>query len=111
MRPRTSAARGREEAVVSLWPALSDEDAPRSCGAGKTFFLSLVRLIALEKKLVTANADLAPDRRLHASGGQARNLYAETVRNLSTRAKPDGGALASIVEHLRASLSDMRVSA
>jgi hypothetical protein len=67
-------------------------------GAGKTFFLSLVRLIALEKKLVTANADLAPDRRLHASGGQARNLYAETVRNLSTRAKPDGGALQSIVE-------------
>lgn len=67
-------------------------------GAGKTFFLHLVRLIALEKRLITIHADLAPDRRLHASGGQARNLYAEAVRNMATRAKPEGGALASIVE-------------
>jgi hypothetical protein len=67
-------------------------------GAGKTFFLNLVRSIALEKKLVTANADLNPDRRLHATGGQARSLYAELAHNLSTRTKPDGGALAGIVE-------------
>lgn len=67
-------------------------------GAGKTFFLNLVRSIALEKKLVVASADLNPDRRLHASGGQARSLYAELMRNLSTRTKPDGGALAGIVE-------------
>ena len=66
-------------------------------GAGKTFFLNLVRSLALEKRLVTMHADLAPDRRLHASGGQARNLYQEAVRNLSTRAKPDGGALQTIV--------------
>lgn len=67
-------------------------------GAGKTFFLNLVRAVALEKKLVVATADLNPDRRLHASGGQARSLYAELIRNLSTRTKPDGGALAGIVE-------------
>ena len=67
-------------------------------GAGKTFFLNLVRAVALEKKLVVATADLNPDRRLHASGGQARSLYAEHMRNLSTRTKPDGGALAGIVE-------------
>ena len=67
-------------------------------GSGKTFFLHLVRLIALEKRLVTVHADLAPDRRLHATGGQARNLYAELVRNLATRAKPEGGALTSLVE-------------
>src|ERR1043165_4472488 len=36
-------------------------------GAGKTFFLNLVRLIALEKRLVTIHADLGPDRRLHAT--------------------------------------------
>jgi hypothetical protein len=41
-------------------------------GSGKTFFLSLVRAIALQKKQVTAHADLTPDRRLHASKGQAR---------------------------------------
>jgi hypothetical protein len=67
-------------------------------GAGKTFFLNLVRAIALEKKLVVATADLNPDRRLHASGGQARSLYAELMRNVSTRTKPDGGALQGIVE-------------
>lgn len=67
-------------------------------GAGKTFFLHLVRSIALEKKLVTVHADLNPDRRLHSSGGQARGLYAELMRNLATRAKPDGGALSSVVE-------------
>lgn len=67
-------------------------------GSGKTFFLSVVKAIALEKKLVTANADLSPDRRIHASSGQARNLYSELMRNISTRNKPDGNALASIVE-------------
>ena len=40
-------------------------------GSGKTFFLYLLRSIALEKGLVTAHADMAPDRRLHATGGQA----------------------------------------
>ena len=67
-------------------------------GSGKTFFLNLVRAIALEKRLVTAHADLNPDRRLHATGGQARSLYAEMMRNISTRSKPDGGAMQSIVE-------------
>lgn len=67
-------------------------------GSGKTFFLNLVRLIALEKKCVTIHADLAPDRRIHATGGQARGLYAEAVRNMATRTKPDGGALPGLVE-------------
>ncbi len=67
-------------------------------GSGKTFFLNVVRTVALEKKLVTANADLTPDRRLQATGGQARSLYCELMRNLSTRTKPEGGALPSIVE-------------
>ena len=67
-------------------------------GSGKTFFLNLVRSVALEKKLVTAQADLNPDRRLHASGGQARSLFRELMRSVATRSKPDGGALASVVE-------------
>jgi len=67
-------------------------------GAGKTFFLNLVRLIALERRCVTIHADLAPDRRVHATGGQARGLYSEAVRNMATRTKPDGGALPSVVE-------------
>jgi hypothetical protein len=67
-------------------------------GAGKTFFLNLVRILALEKRLVTIHADLGPDRRLHSSGGQARSLYAETVRNMATRSKAEGGALSNVVE-------------
>jgi len=67
-------------------------------GSGKTFFLSVVRAIALENKLVTVNADLSPDRRIHASAGQARSLYSELMRNMATRNKPDGNALTSVVE-------------
>lgn len=67
-------------------------------GAGKTFFLNLVRAIALEKRLVTMHADLTPDRRLQSTGGQARALYAELAGNLATRARPEGGALPSVVE-------------
>lgn len=67
-------------------------------GSGKTFFLNLARSLALQHKLVVVHADLSPDRRLHATAGQARSLYAELMRNLATRAKPEGGALASVVE-------------
>lgn len=67
-------------------------------GSGKSFFLQLIRSIALEKGLVTIHADLSPDRRLHATGGQARNLYSELMRNFSTRTKPEGNGLTSVVE-------------
>ena len=48
--------------------------------------------------MVVLSADMAPGRRLFATGGQARSLYAEMTRNASTRSKPNGGAMASIVE-------------
>jgi hypothetical protein len=67
-------------------------------GAGKTFFLNLIRMAALQKGLITLHADLSPERRLYATGGQARGLYTELLRNLSTRTKPDGGGLSSVVE-------------
>lgn len=67
-------------------------------GSGKTFFMSVIRSIALKKKLVTVNADLSPVRRIHSSSGQARNLYAELMRNLSTQSIPNGNALPSVVE-------------
>lgn len=67
-------------------------------GAGKSFFLQLVRYLALEKGMVVVNADLAPDRRLQASSGQARSLYQELMRNMSTRAHPDGNAMVPVIE-------------
>jgi hypothetical protein len=67
-------------------------------GSGKTFFLNLVRAVAMEKKLVVTTADMNPDRRLHATGGQARSLYAELAKNIATRTRPEGGALPGVVE-------------
>ena len=67
-------------------------------GSGKTFFLSLVRSIALEKGLVTMHEDLSPSKRLHGSDGQPRMLLSEMISNLSTRTKPDGNALQNILE-------------
>lgn len=67
-------------------------------GAGKSFFLQLIRYIALEKGMVVINADMSPDRRLFASNGQARNLYKELARNIATRAHPEGNAMIPLVE-------------
>jgi hypothetical protein len=75
-------------------------------GAGKTFFMHLVRTIAQEKKFVTVYADLTPDRRLHATGGQARALYSELMVNMATRTQPDGGALGAVVERFVTSAID-----
>lgn len=67
-------------------------------GSGKTFFLSLVRSIALQKGLVTMNADLSPTKRLHGTDGQARVLLSELISSISTRTKQDGNALPNILE-------------
>ena len=67
-------------------------------GSGKSFFLNLSRMVALEKKFVVVQADISPERRLHASGGQARSLYSELMHNMSAGAKRDGGALPGLVE-------------
>ena len=67
-------------------------------GSGKTFFLSLVRSIALQKGLVTMNADLSPTKRLHGKDGQARILLSELISSISTRTKQDGNALSNILE-------------
>jgi hypothetical protein len=67
-------------------------------GSGKTFFLHVMRSIAMEKRLVTMHADLSPDRRMQATGGQARSLYAELTHSCATRARPEGGALPGVVE-------------
>jgi hypothetical protein len=67
-------------------------------GSGKTFFVHLIQTVALERKFVVAKADITTDRRVAASGGQARSLFSELMKNVATKGKPDGGALASLVE-------------
>jgi hypothetical protein len=67
-------------------------------GSGKTFFMQLVKCIALERGLVTVHADLSPNKRLHGSDGQARMLFSELISNAATRTKQDGNALSNILE-------------
>ena len=75
-------------------------------GSGKTFLLNLARLMAMQSGIVVASADLSPDRRLHASQGQARLLYSELVRNACTRSRPNGGALEGIIERFTHQVTD-----
>lgn len=67
-------------------------------GSGKTFFLSLTRNVALEKGLVTINADLSPIKRLYGKDGSVRALISELINSMSTRTKPDGNALTVILD-------------
>ena len=75
-------------------------------GSGKTFFVYLMQTVALEKKFVVAKADITTERRLSASGGQARSLFSELMKNVATKGKPDGGALANIVERWVGSIAE-----
>lgn len=74
-------------------------------GAGKSFFLNLVKTVALERKFVVARADITTERRLHGTGGKARALFSELMRNVATRSRPEGGALANLVERWIADLA------
>ena len=67
-------------------------------GSGKSFFLNLIRTLALQKRLIVAQADFTMERRIRATGGEARALYSELMRNIATKAKPDGGALRNLCE-------------
>jgi hypothetical protein len=67
-------------------------------GSGKSFFLNLIRTVALQKRMVVVQADMTMERRIHASGGQARALFSELMKNLAIKSKPDGGALRTLCE-------------
>jgi hypothetical protein len=97
---------GRKQEVAAL---MSDLDRIEQSGAafrivvgrfgsGKSFFLNLVRTLALQRRLVVAQADFTMERRIQATGGQARALWSELMRNLAIKSKPDGGALRNLIE-------------
>jgi energy-coupling factor transporter ATP-binding protein EcfA2 len=67
-------------------------------GSGKTFFINLARTVAHNQNFVVTDADFAMNRRLYSTSGDARAMYAEMMNNISTKSKPTGGALKSIVE-------------
>lgn len=67
-------------------------------GAGKSFLLQLIRGTALDRNFIVMDADLSPERRLTGAHGQGLALYRELTKNCSTKTRPDGGALAAILE-------------
>lgn len=62
-------------------------------GAGKSFLLQTIRTHAMGEGFVVADADLSPERRLQGGQGQGLATYRELIRNLSTKTRPEGGAL------------------
>ena len=80
------------EGLNSFWIFIGDY------GTGKTFLLSLAREYAQKKNICTCHADLDPQKRLHSNKGDALSLYRQLISNLSTRLKPNGGALKSVIE-------------
>lgn len=67
-------------------------------GSGKSFLLQLIRGYACEQGFVCMDADLSPERRLYGSGGAGLATYRELIKNMSTKASPDGGAVSALVE-------------
>jgi hypothetical protein len=67
-------------------------------GSGKSFLLQTIRNYATAKGFVVVDADLSPERRFAGTKGQGLATYKELMQNLSTKSKPDGGALPLILE-------------
>lgn len=112
--PRTGARHiqvGRDAEIAALDADLARVAEGGACfrlimggyGSGKTFFLNLLRGSAMDYQLAVTHADLTPGRRLHATGGEARSLYAELMKNMAIRTKPEGGAITTVVEKFIAS--------
>lgn len=67
-------------------------------GAGKSFLIQTIRTHAMGENFVVADADLSPERRLQGGQGQGLATYRELIRNLSTKTRPEGGALTLVLD-------------
>ena len=67
-------------------------------GSGKSFLLQTIRGHVMDRGFVVVDADLSPDRRLQGTRGQGLATYRELIRNMSTKTRPEGGALTLILD-------------
>ncbi|MBR5720866.1 MAG: ATP-binding protein [Clostridia bacterium] len=67
-------------------------------GSGKSFLLQTVRNYVMDRGFIVADADLSPERRLQGTKGQGLATYRELISNLSTKTKPEGGALTLVLD-------------
>ncbi|OPA74286.1 biotin carboxylase [Paenibacillus selenitireducens] len=73
-------------------------------GSGKSFLLQMIRNYAMDRGFIVADGDLSPERRLVGTKGQGLATYRELMMNLSTRTRPDGGALETMLQRWIAAL-------
>ena len=67
-------------------------------GSGKSFLLQTIRNYVMDRGFIVADADLSPERRLQGTKGQGLATYKELMRNISTKTRPEGGALNLILD-------------
>ncbi len=67
-------------------------------GSGKSFLLQTIRNYVMDRGFIVADADLSPERRLQGTRGQGLATYRELIGNLSTKTKPEGGALTLVLD-------------
>ena len=67
-------------------------------GSGKSFLLQTIRNYVMERGFIVADADLSPERRLQGTRGQGLATYRELITNLSTKTRPEGGALTLVLD-------------
>ena len=67
-------------------------------GSGKSFLLQTIRNYVMERGFIVADADLSPERRLQGTHGQGLATYRELIGNLSTKTRPEGGALTLVLD-------------
>ncbi len=119
--PRAGApyiAIGRQDEIAALLSDLERMDEGGGAmrfligryGSGKSFLIQLIRGYALERDFITADADLSPERRLYGSGGSGVATYRELMKNLASKASPDGGALPKLIARWIGQLQDELVA-
>ncbi|WP_300252837.1 ATP-binding protein [uncultured Subdoligranulum sp.] len=67
-------------------------------GSGKSFLLQTIRNYVMDRGFIVVDADLSPERRLQGTRGQGLATYRELIGNLSTKTKPEGGALTLVLD-------------
>ena len=79
-------------------------------GSGKSFLLQTIRNYVMDRGFIVADADLSPERRLKGTHGQGLATYRELIGNLSTKTKPEGGALTLVLDRWISSVQSEAVS-
>ena len=67
-------------------------------GSGKSFMLQTIRTYVMDRNFAVVDADLSPERRLQGTHGQGLATYRELIRSMSTKTRPEGGALMLILD-------------